>query len=34
MKTVKLGEIAELTVGFVGSMTEQYVDEGVPFYGH
>ena len=31
MKTVKLGEIAELTVGFVGSMTEQYVDEGVPF---
>lgn len=31
MKTVKLGEIAELTVGFVGSMTEQYVDKGVPF---
>ena len=31
MKTVKLGEIADLTVGFVGSMTEQYTESGVPF---
>lgn len=31
MKTVKLGEIADLTVGFVGSMTEQYIKSGVPF---
>jgi len=31
MKTVKLGEIADLTVGFVGSMTEQYTESGVSF---
>ena len=28
---VKLKDIAELTVGFVGTMTNQYEDEGVPF---
>lgn len=27
----KLSEVADLTVGFVGSMAKHYVDEGVPF---
>ncbi|MBA5846406.1 restriction endonuclease subunit S [Gordonia amicalis] len=26
-----LSEVAEVTVGFVGSMTREYVDEGIPF---
>lgn len=30
-KLVKLSEIAELTVGFVGTMAEHYVDNGIPF---
>lgn len=28
---IKLSEIAELTVGFVGTMAEQYTDKGIPF---
>jgi type I restriction enzyme S subunit len=27
----KLSEVAELTVGFVGSMTNEYVESGIPF---
>ena len=30
-KFVKLSSIAELTVGFVGTMAKQYEDEGIPF---
>lgn len=30
-KFVKLSSIAELTVGFVGTMTKHYEDEGIPF---
>jgi type I restriction enzyme, S subunit len=31
-KQTRLGELCnEITVGFVGSMTKQYVDHGVPF---
>lgn len=28
---VRLKEVANLTVGYVGAMAEQYVDEGIPF---
>ena len=28
---VKLADIAELTVGYVGNMAKQYTDEGVKF---
>src|SRR5690606_29658706 len=27
----KLSELAELTVGFVGTMTNEYVEDGIPF---
>lgn len=30
-KFVKLSSIAELTVGFVGTMAKHYEDEGIPF---
>lgn len=30
-KEVELSEIADLTVGFVGTMTRHYTDEGVLF---
>ena len=30
-KFVKLGEIAELTVGFVGTMAQHYTENGIPF---
>lgn len=32
MKTVKLSEIASLTVGFVGTMAQHYATEGIPFF--
>ncbi len=32
MKTVKLSEIASLTVGFVGTMAQHYTTEGIPFF--
>ena len=28
---VKLGEIADLSVGFIGTMAKHYIEEGVPF---
>ena len=31
MKRTKLSDIASLTVGFVGTMTQHYVDSGIPF---
>ena len=31
MKIVKLSDVADLTVGFVGTMAKHYVDHGVPF---
>lgn len=31
MKKVKLGEISELTIGFVGTVTTQYEENGIPF---
>ena len=31
MKRIKLSEIANLTVGFVGTMAKHYVESGVPF---
>lgn len=30
-KKVSLSEVADLTVGFVGTMAKHYVDEGIPF---
>ena len=30
-RRVRLSDIAELTVGFVGNMAKQYKDEGVKF---
>lgn len=31
MRTVRLADVSDLTVGFVGSMVKHYVDKGVPF---
>ena len=31
MKTVTLSEVADLTVGFVGTMAKHYVEKGIPF---
>lgn len=31
-KKVKLQDVAELTVGFVGNMTQEYLPKGVPFF--
>ena len=31
MRRCKLGDIAELTVGFVGNMTKEYAEYGIPF---
>ena len=31
MKKVRLSEVADLTVGYVGTMAKHYADEGVPF---
>lgn len=31
MKSTKLSDIASLTVGFVGTMAQHYVDSGIPF---
>lgn len=31
MRKVRLAEVADLTVGFVGTMAKHYVDEGIPF---
>lgn len=31
MRKVKLAEVADLTVGFVGTMAKHYVEEGIPF---
>lgn len=31
MRRCKLGDIAELTVGFVGNMTKEYTEHGIPF---
>ena len=31
MKKVKLGEISELAIGFVGTVTTQYEENGIPF---
>ena len=31
LRKVRLAEVADLTVGFVGTMAKHYVDEGIPF---